>query len=136
MLIMKKIVFILLSVLLLSCSLSNDTTTTSRDGKWSLINISGGIAGIEINLEKGQITWVFDEANNNLIVEVNIDDPMIGLSEGVYSFELKTINNEQFLFVNGTEFGALTVSETQLNIDQNITSTGSGADMYAFQFVR
>lgn len=133
---MKKVVYILVSVLLLSCSLNDDTNTPTRDAKWSLINISGGIEGIEIILDKGQITWVFDEVNNNLIVEVNIDDPLIGLSEGTYSYDLEIISNESFLFVDSSEFGAITVSETQLKIDQNITSTGTAADMFLFRFVR
>ena len=133
---MKKVVYILVSVLLLSCSLNDDTNTPTRDAKWSLINISGGIEGIEIILDKGQITWVFDEASNNLIVEVNIDDPLIGLSEGTYSYDLEIISNESFLFVDSNEFGAITVSETQLKIDQNITSTGTAADMFLFRFVR
>ena len=133
---MKKVVYILVSVLLLSCSLNDDGNTPTRDAKWSLINISGGIAGIEIILDKGQITWVFDEANNSLIVEVNIDDPLIGLSEGTYSYDLETIGNELFLFVDSSEFGAITISDTQLKIDQNITSTGTTADMFLFRFVR
>ena len=91
---------------------------------------------VEISLEKGQITWIFDETNNNIIVEVNIDDPLIGLSEGTYPYELETINNELFLFVDSSEFGALTVSNTQLKIDQNITSTGTAADLFLFRFVR
>ena len=133
---MKKVVFVLISVLLISCSLSGDTNTPTRDAKWSLINISGGIAGTEINLERDQITWVFDEANNNLIVEVNIEDPLIGLSEGTYSYDLETISNELFLFVDSSEFGAITISESLLTIDQNITSTGSAADLFKFRFVR
>jgi hypothetical protein len=136
MIIMKKVVYILVSVLLLSCSLNDDNNAPARDAKWSLIKISGGIEGIEINLEKGEITWVFDEVNNNIIVEVNIDDPLIGLSEGTYPYELETINNELFLFVDGSEFGALTISNTQLTIDQNITSTGNAADLFLFRFVR
>ena len=133
---MKNIVLILISILLFSCSLSDDANTPTRDAKWSLINISGGIAGTVLNFDRGQITWVFDEANNNIIVEVNINDPMIGLSEGIYPYELETINNELFLFVDNDEFGALTISATQLKIDQNITSTGNAADLYVFRFVR
>lgn len=134
--IMKKVIFILVSVFILGCTLNNDSNTNTIDPKWSLIKIRGGIQGTVINLEKGQITWVFDELNNNIIVEVNINDPLIGLSEGIYPYELETIDNEKFLFVNGSEFGALTVSNSQLDIDQNLTSTGPVTDLYEFNFIR
>jgi len=45
--------------------------------------------------------------------------------------------NNTFLIIDGNEYGSITVLTNNLIIDQNLTSTGTGADgfIYSFQLV-
>ena len=83
---MKKIVLLVLSIIvsltIFSCTVNNNENgTITRSPKWSLVRVTGGIAGSETNLELGQITWVFDELNNTIIVEENEEGVAYALSE-------------------------------------------------------
>jgi len=133
---MRKIVFILLSILLLSCSISDDSSTPPSSAKWNLINITGGISGTEIVLDRGQITWVFDEANSILIIEEIAEGLPDGLIKGDHTFSIENINNDDFIFIDGVEYGSIAIGSNTFTIDQNVTSTGSASDLYIFKFVR
>lgn len=134
---MKNIFLIFLSVSMLTCSLDDGTESPQNNGKWNLINISGGITGNEINLQTGDVTWVFDEINSDLIIEYNInDDPAGLLRSGTYNFEIKTINNKSYLFVDNVELGNIVVGNDRFTLNQNILSTGNASDLYVFTFVR
>jgi hypothetical protein len=139
---MKKLILFVFSLLvtitLFNCTLENNNNdNTTQGGKWSLVNASGGIAGENTNLEKDQITWVFDEFNNTIIVEENVEGLSYALPEGTYSYSIQNINNADFLFVDGDEYGDIIVGRNTFTIDQNSTSTNtSNADMYIYKFAR
>lgn len=139
---MKKIVlylFILcISTSLLSCTLENDgNDTPTRSAKWSLVKVTGGIAGVDITLELGQITWIFDELNNQIIVEENVEGLSYALSEGTYTYSIETINNADFLFVDEVEYGDITIGQNTFTIDQNNTSDNTNtADKFVYRFNR
>jgi len=135
---MKKIALLLSVISMLSCSLDDsvDRTTPTPTAKWSLVRITGGVAGVETDLEVGQITWFFDIANNTLTVEENEEGLSHGLSEGIYAFEVLNISNADFLFIDEIEFGSINVSQNVFTIDQNIISTGTGTDGFEYRFVR
>jgi hypothetical protein len=139
---MKKIVLYVFALVftlsLLGCTVDNSgSNTTTRSAKWSLVRVTGGIAGIEVNLELGQITWIFDELNNNIIVEENVEGLSYGLPEGTYAYTIENINNAEFLFVDEVEYGDIEVGQNTFTIDQNNTSTNTNnADLFEYRFVR
>ena len=60
---------------------------TGLQGKWNLINISGGFAGYNYDFEKGLITWTFNEANSTLtVVNNNPADIYDALGMGTYDY--------------------------------------------------
>lgn len=135
---MKKIALLLIMVSTLSCSIEEDgTNTTPQSAKWSLVRITGGVAGVDINLEREQITWIFDEFNNNIIVEENVPGVSHGLSEGTYSYYLQNISNADFIFVDEVEYGDIKIGQSTLTIDENINSTSTNtSDKFKYRFVR
>ena len=135
---MKKIALLILTLSILSCSLDdNENNTTTQSTKWSLIKVTGGVTGTEINLEVGQITWVFDELNNNIVVEENVEDLSHALSEGTYTYSIQNISNADFLFVDDVEYGDIIVGQNSFTIDQNITSANTNtSDKFIYKFVR
>jgi hypothetical protein len=95
---MKKLSLLSLllpAVMITSCSDDEQTAATNPDpvgigAKYSLINVSGSIAGVSNNFEPGTITWQFNEENNTVTVVNNFDDNN-GMVEdfftsGTYSF--------------------------------------------------
>jgi hypothetical protein len=104
-----KIVKITLSILLIgflmSCQKENlfdsDKNVSRRfensnqlTGKWTLVNISGGIVGASDNFQPGWITWEFNENNHQLKVIENVPTATVyityGLESGNYTFTNNT----------------------------------------------
>lgn len=124
-----------------SCSISNNNNDDSPQvikTYWHLTNVSGGFAGVNHDFALGHIIWFFDEALAELSIEnLNTDDSLEdGFDTGNYVFSIQEVNNETFLKVDSNEFGYFTLSETELVINQNITTSGSGADGFIYTFKR
>ena len=139
---MKKLILYLftiaVSISLFGCdSLDNENDTPTRSAKWSLVRVTGGVAGTDVTLELGQITWIFDELNEEIIVEENEPGVSYALSEGIYAYTIENISNADFLFVDEVEYGDITIGQNTFTIDQNSTSSNTNtADKYVYRFVR
>jgi len=123
-----------------NCSIDNNTNETPKVyvTYWHLINVSGGIAGVDNDFVMDKITWNFNEATGKLTVKNTNTDETIedGLNTGTYTFSVTEVGSDKFLVVNSNEFGGLTFTETQLAIDQNKISNGTGADGFIYTFKR
>ncbi len=96
---MKKIkilVFLLFLILFNSCQ-NDDIQTISKketlnseiNGQWTLVNVSGGFAGTNMDFPAGWITWNFNESSATLTVVNNnlYANPMYdGLQTGTYTY--------------------------------------------------
>ncbi|WNH07570.1 hypothetical protein [Thalassobellus suaedae] len=122
-----------------NCSIDgNETSEVITKTYWHLRNVSGGIAGVDNNFNLDEIIWSFNELTGNLTVTNNNTDDTVedALESGNYSFSVTTDNTNKYLIINDNEYGGLLFSETELIIDQNITSSGSGADGFIYTFQR
>jgi len=130
---MKKFLLILIICsLCLSSSCDNDKAN-SKTESWFLVNISGGIAGINEDFEKGIIVWTFNEEDSLLTVE-NTTGSTNGFESGTYTYSILNTNGKRYLIVENNEIGGMITSENQLTIDQNMQSGGSGADGFILKF--
>ena len=109
---------------------NNSDNTDILNGQWNLINISGGIAGNNIDFENRLIFWSFNSENSTLTITNNNSDSTIndGLDSGTYSYSIQNSNGKSFLFINNSEFGNITVLDGELLINQNIFTNANGAD--------
>ena len=128
-----RVIIISLGLMLVLLGCTNDNTHGNEDvvrGSWSLINVSGGFAGVDDNFEKGKIVWKFDAKGETLVVVNNDDSNLIynGLPTGTYAYSVLQEKDKLYLFVNDKEVGGILVAETKLVLDQNITTSGNGAD--------
>ena len=125
-------------ITLTNCSISNEDNSTPQVYKtyWHLINVSGGFAGVNNDFELNKIVWLFNDTENTLTVSNNnSSDAEDGLDTGTYTYTVITDDNGNlFLSINSNEYGHLDISETQLIIDQNITTTVTGADGFIYTF--
>jgi len=136
---MKRYLLILFfSLALTNCSINSNDTNQPQviTVYWNLVNVSGGVSGVDIDYDTGDIVWLFDEVNTMLTVtNTNTDDALEdGLESGTYPYSVIDNGSDLFLSINETEFGSFTVSGNQLIIDQNITTGGTGADGYVYTF--
>ena len=129
---MKPIVIAFILTLVLSNCTNNDDGPKKDilTGSWNVQHISGGFAGIDDDYESGVIVWTFNANNATLSVENNNEADVIydGLPTGSYSYAILTVEGEQFLEINGQEQYGIIRSSGQVLLDENKTSTGSGAD--------
>ena len=128
----KSLILFILSVftLLVSCSSNDGIENDPIDGLWDVHNISGGFAGINDDYMRGAIIWSFDTQTSNLTITNNNTANTIydGFESGKYPYSILRTDKMLYLQINGQEFGGVIISQNELVINQNITSTGSGAD--------
>ena len=120
------------------CSNADDDMKSDiLNGAWEVANISGGFAGIDDDYAPGTITWTFTSATSKLHIVNNNDLASIiydGLPTGEYDYAVLKVEKELFLNIKGQEFAAITVLNGQLILDQNKTTTGTGADGFVLRF--
>ena len=124
------ILFALGSMQFFGCSSDDDTTELNIErGIWKLKNVSGGLVGVNIDYNEGDVYWTFKNENKMLIVENNIltDGPesiYAGRQSGVYSYEIKQVDGGEVLYIEDTERGAISIREGQLIIDDGLVADG------------
>ncbi|RED46498.1 hypothetical protein DFQ10_101269 [Winogradskyella eximia] len=128
---MKTTFFILVLMLsTLSCNSDDDTQQNSDptlDGSWSLVNVTGGLAGIDDDFETGLIIWDFNQDNLELTVTNNNTVNVIydGFPTGTYDYEIFTeTNGEMSVVINTVSYRVTTLASSQLVIDEGIVADG------------
>lgn len=122
-----------------NCSVdNNEIPEVITKTYWHLRNVNGGVAGVDIDFNLDKIIWFFNDQTGDLTVtNTNTEDTIEdGLESGDYSFTVNTDDTDNYLLINGNEYGGLLITATELIIDQNIMSTGSGADGFIYTFQR
>ncbi len=120
---------------------SNNQPSQITITEWNLINVTGGIAGVDHDFEIGDIVWSFNNINALLTVNNNNteDDLEDSLPTGSYNISFIETNDDLFLRISDQEFGEVIISGTDnedMVIDQNSLSTGQGSDGFVYTFKR
>lgn len=144
---MKRIipVFVIL-IITLAASCSDDdnmnpvfynSNTQEADGKWHLIQVTGGIAGINHLFEPSTITWTFSENDDSVTVEnTNINESLQDFFDsGTYN--ISVLANDQvpancnfLLIIDNVDFGCRDI------VNDNMTLTQQVADGYELKFTK
>ena len=135
---MKKIIVIItLFFAVVSCTTANEpveikslVVENSISGKWHLQNLSGGIAGVNLNFNPNDFVLEFNEINRTVTVTNSLQNNVTTLNSGTYSYLLQNNLGTNFLIVNGTNIGRLTLN-TNLLLDDNADN-----DSMQFKYVR
>ena len=113
-----------------SCS-SNDEIDQENtiDGTWNLKTVYGGLQGVNIDYNQGDVIWNFDLQTNTLIVENYImttgpENIHSGLQSGSYDIEITQTEEIQTLFIDGTKRGVLILLDDNLKIDDGLEADG------------
>lgn len=138
---MKSSVFFSLSfALLLFASCDNEADPTQElviqeiqeqeiQETWNLKNVNGGMIGLNIDYNSGEVIWTFQESTNKLIIQNNIEstgpeDIYAGLDSGTYDYEILEDNESQVLYIDGSLRGVLLITNSTLTIDDGIAADG------------
>jgi hypothetical protein len=95
-------------------------------GKWNLINVYGGISGVNEQNATGVVTWSF----NNNILEVENNNPVsnpFSLPTGTYQYDVINSAGNTYLAIDQSEFGRFVITGDTMNINENFKSTGEVA---------
>jgi len=128
---MKTTFYILVLMLFtLSCNSDDDTQQNSEptlDGSWSLVNVTGGLAGVDDDFEIGLIIWDFNQDNLELTVTNNNTVSVIydGFPTGTYDYEIFTeTNGEMSVVINTVSYRVTNLTSSQLVIDEGVVADG------------
>ena len=138
--IMKKSIILVLSCFFIfsNCSLNDSESAPEQEIEyyWHLIQVTGGVAGVDERFDLNTIVWNFDDDTNILTVENNNTDDSIedGFNAGTYSFSILDIDGTLYLIVDDEEIGSFNVNQSTFTLDTNKMSTGTGADGFIYLF--
>ncbi|MEO9872819.1 hypothetical protein [Ekhidna sp.] len=92
---------------------------TQIQAKWDLMNVNGGLLGVDTDFPAGSITWEFDESKVK-VVNNNPNDEMVydGFDSGSYDYSIKETNGEKTLLVSAQDLGSAYIINDELVIDQ------------------
>lgn len=106
-----------------NCSLDDDTNNEIPNiSSWNLIKVEGSIAGVTHTFPMGLIRWTFNEDTLTLVVvNNNTDDSLFDFYDsGTYSYSVENNGTDDILFINDMEFGAVSGTQSQLIIDEQV----------------
>mgnify|MGYP000498269196 CR=1 FL=1 len=127
---MKNVFYALTFMLLMfSCTSDDDNQNTEAtlNGSWHLVNISGGLVGVNDDFDTGLITWIFNENNLELtVINTNTTDVIFdGLASGTYNYQpLTTTGENTDIVVDFFSFRITTLTTVQLILDEGIAADG------------
>ena len=115
--------------MLMSCSDADDIVqkiNITANGNWSLVKVSGTIAGVNNTFPEGVITWKFDEVNRTItIINNNPNNALEDIfNSGVYNYAItnNAINAicTENIEINATDFGCFSEIENKIIITQSV----------------
>lgn len=134
---MKSFYVILLSIFLFSCSNDDDNSAqeTGLQGTWNLVNVTGGIAGIDEDIERGMVVWDFDMTSGMVTITNTIADSTFdtSLPSGTYSYSVSAPADDDVLIVNEVSLGIINIAGSAFTVGQ---SSGISEDGLVFLFQR
>ncbi len=95
--------------------------TSNIQGTWNLINVNGGLAGIDDAFDKGQIEWIFNASDVQVINKNTDKEKQDAFESGTYPYSVIDEGNQSYwsLQVNEINLGAITfLSQEKLVVDQ------------------
>lgn len=121
---------LILTLVTWSCDTNDDGQQPSSkklEGTWSLVNVSGGFAGVDDDFETGLITWNFNTTSSEITVANNNTATVVydGLPSGTYNYQIIASTGEAaYLVVDSFSYDITAPSASALILDEGIASDG------------
>ncbi|WP_298753877.1 hypothetical protein [uncultured Psychroserpens sp.] len=128
---MKPYIYLLIfTMFVFSCNNDDDGVSNNEPtlhGEWSLINVSGGLAGIDDDFPAGLITWDFDLNSQELTVtNTNVELVIYdGLPTGTYDYAVMTsTGSDATIVINNVNYAVVSITSTSLVLDEGVAADG------------
>lgn len=110
---------LLISALCVGCS-NDDNKTSILNGKWDLVNVSGGLLGVDQDFEKGTIVWDFNESDQTVTISNNneLQDVYDGLPSGTYPYNVSAPADADVLIVNEINLGLIDLKMNSFTVEE------------------
>ena len=123
---MRNLYILLFSVLIISCTRSDDDpnleniSSVNLEGEWNLVNISGGLLGMDQNFEIGTIIWDFDVSDQMVTVTNNntIEGVFDSFPTGVYPYSISAPADIDELIVNDVNLGIFILGTRSFSVNE------------------
>lgn len=128
--------FLFVSVIGFVTSCAKDDNALPQEntinGTWNLINVHGGMTSTNINYSKGDVKWIFNQADSTLSVQNKIgNDNSFMLHSATYTFNIEQNGETQVLFVDNNDYRMIILS-----IDNSLIINDNLADGFTAEFKR
>ena len=131
---MKILSKLLLALVLLSAFTCNKDVippdnSITLNGNWNMKNVSGGLIGLNLDYNPGEVIWNFNTTTEKLSVTNNIittgpKSIYARYATGLYDFYTTTINSMEYLYVDSARVGTITIGTNALLLDDGIDVDG------------
>ncbi len=112
----------------ISCNSDEESNTADSSSSWTLVNLSGGLMGVNQNYEEGEVVWVFDASTQTLDIQHNYtptEDEIIPFPvEDSYAYEFIEQEGQIYLVVEQWNLGIISQSAGQITLDNNVAADG------------
>ncbi|MHA7057220.1 hypothetical protein ACWGOQ_0008385 [Aquimarina sp. M1] len=117
---MKCFCVLLFSVILFSCSNDDDNVEPTLQGKWNLVNVSGGFAGLDEDIAKEIIVWDFNTVTGMVTIQNSITDASFNtvLESGTYPYSVSAPADADLLIVNEVSLGRFNLQSTSFTVEE------------------
>ncbi|WP_417876116.1 hypothetical protein [Winogradskyella sediminis] len=121
--------FLALMLLTLSCKSDDDADQNLNPtliGSWSLVNVSGGFAGVDDDFNDGVILWNFTNNPSEITITNTNTTEVVhsGYPSGTYSYEIETTPNDTIVVIENTDLRIISLTTNQLILDEGVVSDG------------
>ena len=121
--------FLALMLLTLSCKSDDDldhNLNPTLIESWSLVNVSGGFAGVDDDFNDGVILWNFSNDPSEITITNTNTTEVVhsGYPSGTYSYEIETTPNDTTVVIENTDLRIISLTTNQLILDEGMVSDG------------
>lgn len=114
---------------MLSCKSDDDANPfmpVTLNGSWSLVQVTGGFAGVDDSFDHGVIVWEFNKQTSQVTINnANEEDTIFdGFPSGMYPFETSVSEDVTTITIDGIDMNLTTLTPTELELDEGVAFDG------------
>ena len=121
-----KVLSLVIVLIRFGCQNDNESNFTQDQlsREWKFVKVTGGLLGVNQEIEPGMITWNFNSITNTVtIVNTTTDQMLYDFFEtGVYNYQILESSSDfgcdEVLKIDNIELGCLSIVDDKLVIDQ------------------
>ena len=121
-----KVLSLVIVLISFGCQNDNESNFTQDQlsREWKFVKVTGGLLGVNQEIEPGMITWSFNSITNTVtIVNTTTDQTLNDFFEtGVYNYQILESSSDfgcdEVVKIDNIELGCLSIVDDKLVIDQ------------------